>query len=373
MNVRRVMVANLDGKPQSTEHLFQARDKLNNAEVMRVRYDPAMYSANYDAAVAQGLADRKKRLPSDFNPKDIPSCDLVGDKVTLEKVNGLTVAFAATKGRYRPTMEDYHAVWPAQELSCTDTPSALERAYDYADGRVREYRKRGGSTANTMHLSKDFVLTLANAGDTEANLLIRTVRTNDIQVRRVNRNHRLDNPLEMERVRADGGKLTADGTRIQASGGVVVVPTRGFGNLKCKGFIHAPEISQVDLNEHFRDPDCEVEVTLVIACDGLFENLHMSDFAELLMKMYKPGEKMPVTKNLVKTLKNAALWSDTEDNVTVGMMRITEELTGPVGMGVYDGHGGKAVAKLVSAVIPQFLRSPKTERSDAGISRCVMA
>jgi serine/threonine protein phosphatase PrpC len=198
------------------------------------------------------------------------------------------------------------------------------------------------------------------------------VRTNDIQVLRVNRNHRLDNPVEKERVLVAGGQLTKKGKHIQGSSGRNVAPTLGFGNLDCNGYIHAPEISQVDLKEYLRDPD-EYEVTLVIACDGLFEKLHMYDIAELLMKMYKPGEKVPVTKNLVKTVKNAALWSDTKDNVTVGMMRITEELTGPVGIGVFDGHGGKDVPKLVSEVIPQFLRSPKAERSDARKSRCVMA
>ncbi|MBI3988025.1 MAG: protein serine/threonine phosphatase 2C family protein [candidate division NC10 bacterium] len=155
-----------------------------------------------------------------------------------------------------------------------DSPpaEAMRQAYQQVDQELQD--EETGATAGTFFLAGDR-LTYAHIGD------VRLVLVSQDKASSLTRDHRVDHPKELERIRKAGAQISYPYIMMGDRG---LMPTRSFGDTSFKsvGVIATPEVGtrRIQPTDRF----------LIVACDGLWDEVSTEE-AGLLVRTCQGAEE----------------------------------------------------------------------------------
>lgn len=289
--------------------------------------------------------------------------------------------YAEKKGK-RPTQEDA-LIW--QELTDNElTPRLVAQrlwtAYQELGEEIRasyatlleaagagsdpgEKPPAVGSTAITT-IVKDNHLITGCLGDAMAFVVIYTADGKVSSVKRLNqRIHKPSDVDEAKRVEIAGGKvvLIQGVERLEAPDQHSIGMSRMMGDCNVLGSCYDAHI------DIFKLPDDAAHIQVITTCDGFTEKAssqtieaHEAYLRNLLKKINQGCAGRLKEEVLAEYLAASALGDGSTDNVSVAVQTIRAEGAAMVtncALGVYDGHGGTAVAHQVASHIGAILRT----------------
>lgn len=151
-------------------------------------------------------------------------------------------------------------------------PEAMKRAYEEVEQELQE--EESGATAGTFFLAGD-QLTYAHLGD------VRLVLVGRDKTAALTRDHRVDDPKELERVRKAGAQIYYP---YLLRGDRGLMPTRSFGDAFFRevGVLATPEVRTRRIQP--------TDLFLILACDGLWDTVGTAE-AGLLVRTCQKAEE----------------------------------------------------------------------------------
>lgn len=275
----------------------------------------------------------------------------------MRTVNGIAIDTFGTVGRREKgkngtvlvnQYEDAHFAESTQNRKAKEVPGFLRAMFDQMQEQVQASNTTSGATANVAYLSADAdrTLTIANAGDARSVLLLRNVKTGEIETIRLSKDLSAADPDERARIEAAGDHVWEDKHGTPRVNGKIMV-SRSLGDAEFKSIIHTPEITQIKLAKYLNNS--KYEVALINSCDGLYDDiLHEKDLAKLMEQRLGTGSKTRGYGGAAEFLANSAYHYGSHDNITVNFVRLAPEQTGDVILGTFDGHGGTQAAEIAA-------------------------
>ena len=128
------------------------------------------------------------------------------------------------------------------------------------------------------------------------------------KVLQITRDHKPIDPLEAERIRNMGGKITFDGLNYRING---LSLSRAFGDCETNYTEPYPEIfSKILTNK---------DKFIILGCDGLYETLDNNTICNFVLynSFDKNGNRINKNINMAEKLGKLAIKNGSEDNVSV--------------------------------------------------------
>ena len=240
------------------------------------------------------------------------------------------VQVSSRQGR-RAYQEDRHLVQSG--LDIPDARQFLAEAFHAA--AVDTNRYRSGATGTGVVISKDFRLDAAFIGDSPVIIFTHDKTTGDVTARKITRDHHASIASEKEKVEDAGGHVHANG---RLDGRLML--SRAFGDAGIAGVLRTPEFVHVDLK---KDIEAGRDVYVMVASDGLFDNLRHRAYAAPLKQAVAEGK----TGQLADIFTALAHHTGSTDNLTAALYKLPARQDSDLFIAIADGHGGKAAAEKV--------------------------
>jgi serine/threonine protein phosphatase PrpC len=204
----------------------------------------------------------------------------------------------------RYAAQNLHGVFLGQLIQGSPPQPAFRLSYETIDQAVRG--QKSGTTAVDFLIRENRIFT-ANAGDARA-LVINRNGLIQLTV-----DHRLDNPVEKERIAATGALINYP---YVVKGNQGLMPTRAIGDeyFKSAGVIATPA-----LNEYAITPN---DLILISACDGLWDFISDGEVATMARQNREPC-------TLIEALIREVLINrQGSDNLTIMAVALASDNTG---------------------------------------------
>jgi serine/threonine protein phosphatase PrpC len=186
------------------------------------------------------------------------------------------------------TSSNLHSLFLELLLTGISPQQAFVLSYEKASEALKQ--QRSGTVAATF-LIQDGMIYAANAGDARIILVSRE------KVEQLTTDHRLENPEEAKRISKMGGVLEYP---YVLHGNSAIMPTRTIGDeyFKPVGVIATPAVNTYTISAD--------DITLITACDGLFDYMNNEEIAEFARRQPEPellleGLKKEVLENRLCT------------------------------------------------------------------------
>lgn len=240
------------------------------------------------------------------------------------------VQVSSRQGR-RAYQEDRHLVQSG--LDIPDARKFLADAFHAAAVDTNKYRS--GATGTGVVISRDGKLNAAFLGDSPVVIFTHDKATGDVTARKITRDHHAAIASEKEKVEDAGGHVHANG---RVDGRLML--SRAFGDAGIAGVLRTPEFVLADLK---KDIDAGRDVYVMVASDGLFDNLRPRAYAAPLKQALAEGK----AGSLSDIFTALAYHTGSADNLTAALYKLQAKQDSDIFIALSDGHGGKAAAEKV--------------------------
>jgi serine/threonine protein phosphatase PrpC len=270
---------------------FGLLNKMSQAYLLRSRptENKDMECLGYPGVIYEVAVISEKGLRSQMEDTHyVDLCFADKDWVFAGVYDGHNGPFAAQHAARR-----LHEIFLCQLLLDGSPQKAFRRSYELISEELKT--QDSGTTAVNVLIKEQRVFA-ANVGDARAIVVNRSGH------RQLTVDHRLDNPIELERIKKMGGLVRYP---YAYRGDLGLMPTRTIGDryFKPVGVIALPSVSEHNLSEG--------DIVAIVACDGLFDVMTNEEIAEM-------ARNCPEAKELVQILKNEVLVNRSgRDNLTI--------------------------------------------------------